>query len=480
MVFLIASSDEEFRFKLRGWIQDLNPGAYMLESDMLDTLLWQCNRYRPNVVLLDVDMPGVDGIKTVLECRKTAQNAQYVVISGGQNFQVARECIAANVTDYLIKPLEEGLFRSTYSRLLSQLSKSLHALNNEFQVNLLRSYALWDEFGDQSAVLQLNISPVTGYLLLTVSLVEKRPGYQAQIVTLLNNIGDQWVEAQGLFAMNVSANGVLRVILGGLELDDRMAFECDLEKKLLAYPYISLFKCHGTHVQELLSELKTLESRKAARLFVVPGQMIDMAFSQSLLAQFGPFLLLLQTLLDTYLSGDIALFEVVINKFSQQFPTLPADLPKDAMFKRLHECFSDRYSEIAYPAVLEVMKTAYRSSHMKATPEYSDKMDEIRRYVDLHYFENLGVSTLANKYLITPNYLSTMFKKRHGLRFVDYITQLRISNAKSLLLDRLDLPVKMVSLKVGYSDARYFSTVFQKVTGVLPSDYRRMMHTASG
>lgn len=67
--------------------------------------------------------------------------------------------------------------------------------------------------------------------------------------------------------------------------------------------------------------------------------------------------------------------------------------------------------------------------------------------------------------------LSREFKKESGENFIDYLTGLRISKAKELLL-KGDYKVGEVCRQVGFSSIKYFTKLFKKYTGFTPSNYR--------
>ena len=87
--------------------------------------------------------------------------------------------------------------------------------------------------------------------------------------------------------------------------------------------------------------------------------------------------------------------------------------------------------------------------------------------------EDIGINTISAIYGLTPNYLSKIFHQKEGLRFIDYLTLVRINHAKRLLTASPVLSVNEIAEQVGYRGARHFSKVFQKLTGQTPSDYRK-------
>lgn len=86
--------------------------------------------------------------------------------------------------------------------------------------------------------------------------------------------------------------------------------------------------------------------------------------------------------------------------------------------------------------------------------------------------EGLSVVYLAEKLQLTPNYFSKIFHERVGMTFSDYITDVRIKNARRILMTSPDVKVRDVAIMVGYYSPRHFANIFRRLTGCNPSDYR--------
>ena len=65
-----------------------------------------------------------------------------------------------------------------------------------------------------------------------------------------------------------------------------------------------------------------------------------------------------------------------------------------------------------------------------------------------------------------------MVKKETGSAFKEYVTLLRISEARGLLMEDKNLTVSDAALRVGYRKVYNFSKKFKELTGVLPSQIR--------
>lgn len=111
--------------------------------------------------------------------------------------------------------------------------------------------------------------------------------------------------------------------------------------------------------------------------------------------------------------------------------------------------------------------------------EYNQKntllVARAKKYIKENYKDELHLNKIANNIGISPNYLSTLFKKTEGISFTEYITKTKINHAKELLRDN-KYKIYEISENLGYSNAYYFSRVFKKVTGLTPSEYRLKKH----
>ena len=92
-------------------------------------------------------------------------------------------------------------------------------------------------------------------------------------------------------------------------------------------------------------------------------------------------------------------------------------------------------------------------------------------YIQANFRENIDRDDVAAVAFITPNYLSKQFRSKMGMNLREYINQIRVEEAKRLLLST-NLPVSEVAGMAGYENISYFSTVFRKRTGMSPVDWR--------
>ena len=96
----------------------------------------------------------------------------------------------------------------------------------------------------------------------------------------------------------------------------------------------------------------------------------------------------------------------------------------------------------------------------------------IRRWIRDHYAERISVSLLAEHFHYSPDWISRTFSQNFGSAPSQFIAELRITRAKTLLLQYPDLSIQSVAREVGYPDQAYFSRTFKKQTGLSPAAWR--------
>ncbi len=97
----------------------------------------------------------------------------------------------------------------------------------------------------------------------------------------------------------------------------------------------------------------------------------------------------------------------------------------------------------------------------------------VKDYIKHHYHENIRRSNLANVVFLTPNYLSKLFNEKTGQSLTEYMNECRISAAKIKLCDK-ENSISDIALDCGFDNISYFSTIFKKLVGVTPNEYRNL------
>lgn len=95
----------------------------------------------------------------------------------------------------------------------------------------------------------------------------------------------------------------------------------------------------------------------------------------------------------------------------------------------------------------------------------------IERYLDEHYKEKISLKTLSDEFGLNQDYLGKIFKRDTGTSVNSYLSKKRVEEA-CRLMDNTRLNISEIADACGFSDQTYFSTIFRKITGEAPTDYR--------
>ena len=107
---------------------------------------------------------------------------------------------------------------------------------------------------------------------------------------------------------------------------------------------------------------------------------------------------------------------------------------------------------------------------------YSGYTEQCRDYVRRHYREKIYLQDIADSLGISPSYLSRLFKKETGQCLQDYINEERVYRAANLL-QFSDLPIPEIAQYVHFPSQSYFGSIFKKLKGMTPKEYRDRFKT---
>ena len=94
-------------------------------------------------------------------------------------------------------------------------------------------------------------------------------------------------------------------------------------------------------------------------------------------------------------------------------------------------------------------------------------------YLNKNFRDKLTLKDTADLFHVNQSYLSLLFKKEMGKNFTEYLTSLRLGEAKKLL-KKTSLNLTQIAYRCGFDDQSYFSKVFKKVEGITPRNYRSL------
>lgn len=95
---------------------------------------------------------------------------------------------------------------------------------------------------------------------------------------------------------------------------------------------------------------------------------------------------------------------------------------------------------------------------------------DIKEYLEANYNKRISLNELSKIFFLSPQYISSLFKKQTGYSPVEYLNKIRITRAKEMLMAGED-NVGKVAEEVGISDIHYFYKVFRQFEKKTPVQF---------
>ncbi|CAG7654294.1 response regulator [Paenibacillus allorhizosphaerae] len=135
------------------------------------------------------------------------------------------------------------------------------------------------------------------------------------------------------------------------------------------------------------------------------------------------------------------------------------------------ETFEDTSLAELRRRVLELCTAAAQQVKLWIQDGTKNITEQAKQYVEEQLLQTITLPAVADHVGVSPNYLSSLFKKETGSTFVEFITDRKLAQAKQWLADP-HIPIYEVAERLGYHDRRYFREIFKKKNGMTPSGYR--------
>lgn len=484
-----------------------------------------------DVVITDIRMPDMDGLELIQEMQKKNNQIKFVVLSGYAEFSYAETAIRLGVKAYLLKPVSNDDLKAAFDKAYKEMEQTASVrqevqmkkrMDREKQV-YQQEKALNALFSSQEAgaVTREQLCKLCGYdekmwaggaesvLYLAILHINKesfehqrfRPVDHELVRFMIRNIFEEiQAPCEKLLVNSLSdTRQMYGIFIGDDKKKLRMEVEriylrmrSVLEKKMGIYLTIGVSRCRSQ-----LEGKETSEARQALKQRIIYGKANIYFYEDIRILGEQEFPVSQLHLLEQYIEHN-EIFKVknlVQEIFSEELVKKYGSAYLRIMWIRILNLLLHHYERRGRNAAeIEKMLQNYNlldriqslqeirqkiiemvmecvSTESVADANARSKIQMAIGYIQEHFAEKLTVNVLAEHYGMSPNYFSSMFKKEMSRSAVNYITELRINQARELLYHS-ELSVVDISKKVGYEDSQYFFRVFKKYLGMTPLQYR--------
>lgn len=90
--------------------------------------------FRPDIAIMDIQMPGINGIEAMREIRETNRNVIFIVMSAYDKFDYAKEAIKLGVLEYITKPMEKTRIIAALGKAMDQIDRERNKRSNDLLI----------------------------------------------------------------------------------------------------------------------------------------------------------------------------------------------------------------------------------------------------------------------------------------------------------------------------------------------------------
>lgn len=470
---------------------------------------------KPDVIISDIVMPGMDGLSFCEYINGLGRNIKIIIISAYSKFEYAKKGIQLGVYDFLEKPVDyeflsqrilqagkekhheeqvqhvyennHGIYREAFFQKLLKDSKESSKLDRVELEEILESDLRKMQFNCIMAAVETGKSDITGEAICAEICRNLSQYYQTQefwgpflmetdVFYIVfgekeNFLMNTLVHLLKKYIRDLAEKGTgVDINVGiGYWVDDirKLQYAADAAAQALEYRFVlgknQVFHIHDYADKELSDYTRFDYFEKKLTDGLTSGDFgeIDKVCTE------------IRNYMEKHrIKRSYLLFFVTTFLSTQVCGLLPEEKVKDLI--SLQKLNAMVYASDILEYLEKILIASCREIRNYTAKDTTQTVSKIKRYVEENYREeDLSLGQIAKVFSMSPNYICRIFKEQTGSTLVNYISSLRILQAKKLLVET-DKKIGEISSELGYSSQYYFSMGFKKATGYSPKEYRKI------
>lgn len=477
-----------------------------------------------DLLITDIKMPGMDGLELIKEL-KNFVSFEAVVISGFNDFKYLQTAIREGAIDYMVKPLIRDEFRQQLQRVKEKIQQKraeeerLEGIDSE--LNFVKQSQLLNELFrgfemDLSKLDWIREFPQGSYFLLNISKDDQEFYTPDQISKTVEHVITDFLKQNyrmnhGSFWLWKGEEASYWVLIQNINNEENITYS--LAKKLQSQIRIITRHANTIAVSEMFQDLTLLPSLRDNLLSLLQFRLIyggNNVYSFSSIDKYEMKKVILkdskgiETLINKILQSleryqnegethnllrqflkelemlnspqeierNIQLLTVQVVNHLLKYSKTKDEIP--LIHEALHLTKISPNFNVLRENFIVWMQKIYTSLDQLNKKEQADPIQTSKQWILENLGENITIEKIAREIPMNPTYFCEYFKNLTGETVLDYVTKTRMKKAKDLLLTT-DLKVYDIAQQVGYSDTKYFSKLFKKYTGKVPSKFKEKL-----
>lgn len=490
-----------------------------------EALELMCGGVQVDIMITDIRMPDMDGLTLIQEAKSIAPDIDFIILSGYAEFEYAEKAISLGVEAYLLKPISKDQLKEVMEKVIGSRRKK-----EEVEQVLFTHEKLEQERKNVQLEKEL-LEMLSCYAIQEKNYPMAEETYPklcmekyCKYLGIINIAGSEKnnYHLNEMEEMRQIVRRFCETIPAGC---DRITLDHPSNRGQI---YI-IFIHRDRHI--LRGEIETLFLKLQNLLELKMDVSLSMGISSSTRALSDISAREAKETLQQRLIGGLS--NLYFYEDMKQVPT--EEIPSSELYMLehyierhdleniqvlVHEIFSEEHiskCSITYVRIIwvRILNMLLHSIEVKTSPKSTEKLlesfgrleqfenmsqleawlmeligecidtdkrsdanakDKVKQaiaYINANYNKEMTITSIAERFGMSSNYFSAVFKREMNQSAVNYITDLRVQKARELLLNTKE-SVADIAAQVGYEDSQYFFRVFKKTTGVTPLQFRRV------
>lgn len=470
-------------------IKSLYPDQFkILETDNGLDALELCQKNAPDILLVDLNIPGISGLSLIQTLNDYHFNGEIIIITAHNRSKYIREAVSLGVSDYLLKPVALPVLKQAVDKCIHKISQKQTADNAEFEYlfSYTQGYLIHDILSNNAPEKILNRIygwPENGQLCAVF--LNWHPGKQVSdedkrnfLQLIIQLFGKEF----HILSAVIQGNVLLFLQAKSPMSTSRAEITCFVHFQTIHHHFSngSLMMSSPVNTYESLYKISRDYLFLAERVSgsyvssISPCKNVWSANDRTRLRQ--KFVQRLQekqvTQLIQYLKKK---FETETDSwcwvaiFMEALSACNASVNLEAVLK-IFQCQN--------PALLlePYLNRFYSETDLTSKmPQFSNKSEQAIFYIQKHFQEDLSQESLAIQLGLTPTYFSNIFKTETGKSFPGYLAECRIHHAVSLILSGQE-DISVLTESCGFHNKKYFLETFKKYQGISFTSFLQSLH----
>jgi two-component system response regulator YesN len=501
-VKLVIADDESLvRISLTSMIKEMEAAWHIVgEAANGEELLALLAEHKPNIAIVDIRMPKLTGLEAIRLGKEISPLTHWIILTAYTDFAYAQQAIKLGASEYLVKPVNPVELERVLLSIYRDNKEYIALLNQQFEnhISALCNHLASLKTEQRGSLFHRGRFIGWMFTLDTGLPVDRTAALECAFCERLREQMHDCLAYGMNAALTVLPNSELAVIAawdpdkgtgGKRRVHDFLQAAADLaaefSSKEAQITILASEECAG--FEALNQQLQHLQQWAELRCLCGIGRMLayaDLAAYAEVPGMLETGLLLteigqhLKNRMYLNYQQSVSAFETLLHK--HKWLESGWERAKEAAFLRTITGL-DLTEADAFPDVIRQLRLhgeqVLRDKCLKQSSP-ADLVEQVIRYVDKHYMDDISIGRIAADLDVSATYLSSSFHKKTGVPYVKYLTRIRMYKAKELLLET-NLQVKQIAEQVGYYSTRHFTKLFTEAFGSYPSDYRKMQQSSA-